>query len=89
MVRYHGVQRICWAKLLARGFRYDVTVRSRCSGHMKVIAALTEPAAIQAFLTAVALPPGEFSVFIAPDDVPDDVTDGVARWHWIRLFRRS
>ncbi|MFP6644399.1 MAG: transposase [Candidatus Latescibacterota bacterium] len=51
------VQRICWAKLLARVFQYDVTVCPRCSGHMTVIAALTESAAIQAFLTAVGLPP--------------------------------
>jgi hypothetical protein len=50
-------QRVCWAKLLARVFQYDVTVCPSCSGHVKVIAALTEPAAIQAFLTAVGLPP--------------------------------
>ena len=48
--------RVSWAKLLARVFQYDLTVRPACSGHMKVIAALTQPAAIQAFLTAVGLP---------------------------------
>ena len=48
--------RVSWAKLLARVFQYDLTVCPACSGHMKVIAALTQPAAIQAFLTAVGLP---------------------------------
>ena len=48
--------RVSWSKLLARVFRFDVTVCPSCSGHMKVIAALTQPAAIQAFLAAVGLP---------------------------------
>ena len=39
-----------------RVFQYDVTVCPTCSGRMKVIAALTEPAAIQAFLNAVGQP---------------------------------
>ena len=50
------VHRVSWAKLLARVFQYDVTVCPTCSGRMKVIAALTEPAAIQAFLNAVGQP---------------------------------
>jgi hypothetical protein len=53
-VRAH---RVSWAKLLARVFQYDVSVCPSCSGRMKVIAALTQPAAIQAFLSAVGLPP--------------------------------
>ncbi len=48
--------RVSWAKLLARVFRFDVTVCPSCSGHMKIIAALTQPAGIDAFLTAVGLP---------------------------------
>ena len=50
------VHRVSWAKLLARVSQYDVTVCPTCSGRMKVIAALTETAAIQAFLNAVGLP---------------------------------
>ncbi len=50
------VHRVSWAKLLARVFQYEVTVCPRCAGHMKVIAALTEAAAIHAFLNAVGLP---------------------------------
>ncbi|MBT7861795.1 MAG: hypothetical protein HN712_15850 [Gemmatimonadetes bacterium] len=48
--------RVSWAKLLARVFQYDVTVCPSCSGHMKIIAALTAPSAIEAFLNAVGLP---------------------------------
>jgi hypothetical protein len=42
-------------KLLARVFRFDVTVCPSCSGHMKVSAASTR-GSTQAFLTAVGLP---------------------------------
>jgi len=48
--------RVSWAKLLARVFQYYVSVCPSCSGHMKIIAALIQPTAIQAFLTAVGLP---------------------------------
>ena len=37
-------------------FQYDVTVCPTCAGHMKIVAALTQPVAIQAFLTAIGLP---------------------------------
>ncbi|MBT4099619.1 MAG: hypothetical protein HOE86_18350, partial [Gemmatimonadetes bacterium] len=48
--------RVSWAKLLARVFQYDVTVCPSCAGHMKIIAALTAPSAVEAFLNAVGLP---------------------------------
>ena len=48
--------RVSWAKLLARVFRYDVTVCPSCSGHMKVIAALTEARSVIAYLEGVGLP---------------------------------
>ena len=35
-------QRICWAKLLARVFQYDVTVCPRCSGHMQETSGLRD-----------------------------------------------
>ena len=65
LVRYHGVlapaspdrdHRVSWAKLLARVFQYDVTVCPSCAGRMKIIAALTAPSAVEAFLNAVGLP---------------------------------
>ncbi len=52
----HRTHRVSWAKLLSRVFQYDVSVCPACAGHMKVIAALTVPAAIEAFLHAVRLP---------------------------------
>ena len=52
----HHAHRVSWDKLLARVFQYDVTVCPNCSGHMKVIAALTAPSAIETFLNAVGLP---------------------------------
>ena len=48
--------RVAWADLLRRVFRVDVTECPACGGHMKVIAALTEPRSIQRYLEAVGLP---------------------------------
>ena len=42
--------RLSWARLLTRVFLIDVTVCPHCGGKMKIIAALTEPAAIRAYL---------------------------------------
>ena len=47
--------RLSWARLLARVFRIDVTECPHCGGRMKIIAALTEPAAIRAYLDCVGL----------------------------------
>ena len=47
--------RLSWAHLLARVFRIDVTVCPHCGGTMKIIAALTEPSAIRAYLDGVGL----------------------------------
>ncbi|MBD07040.1 MAG: hypothetical protein CME24_22165 [Gemmatimonadetes bacterium] len=41
--------RVAWAKLLARVFQYDVTVCPTCGGHMKIVAALTEPRSVIAW----------------------------------------
>ena len=38
--------RLAWAALLRRVFRVDVTVCPGCGGHMKIIAALTQPRSI-------------------------------------------
>ncbi|MBS12207.1 MAG: hypothetical protein CME19_11475 [Gemmatimonadetes bacterium] len=43
------------ACLLARVFRIDVSECPHCGGRMKIIAALTEPAAIRAYLDGVCL----------------------------------
>lgn len=48
--------RVSWARLLARVFQYDVTVCPSCSGHMKIVAALTEPRSVIAYLDGVGLP---------------------------------
>jgi len=51
------VPRGSWARLLARVFQDDVRVCPSCSGRIKVIAALTAPSAIEAFLNAVGFHP--------------------------------
>ena len=48
--------RVEWARLLARVFQVDVTTCDACGGSMKIIAALTEPGAIQRYLDGVGLP---------------------------------
>ena len=48
--------RLAWAALLRRVFRVDVTVCPGCGGHMKIVAALTEPRSIQRYLEGVGLP---------------------------------
>ena len=47
--------RVSWARLLASVFQYDVTVCPSCSGHMKIVAALTEPRSVIAYLDGVGL----------------------------------
>ena len=49
------VYRLSWARLLARVFRVDVTECPACGGKMKIIATLTEPQAIRAYLAGVGL----------------------------------
>ena len=44
-----------WAKLLARVFRLDVSVCPDCGSRMRVIAALTAPAAIRRCLQGIGL----------------------------------
>ena len=48
--------RVAWADLLRRVFRIDVTQCPACGGHMKIVAALTEPRSVQAYLEGVGLP---------------------------------
>lgn len=43
-------------RLLARVFLLDVTRCPECGGPMKIIAALTDPASIRAYLDGVGLP---------------------------------
>ena len=42
--------RLKWAALLARVFRIDVEKCPKCSGKMKIVAALTDPASIRQYL---------------------------------------
>ena len=72
-----GRHRLSWAKLLARVFRIDVRVCPDCSGRMRVIAALTEPASIRRFLQGMGLSwraPRIAPVRPAPQAVFDYVT---------------
>ena len=48
--------RLSWCQLLARVFAIDISECPACQGRMKIIAALTEPASIQAYLDGVGLP---------------------------------
>jgi hypothetical protein len=48
--------RLLWAALLARTFRLEMEVCAHCGGRMRMVAALTDPASIKAYLDGVGLP---------------------------------
>jgi hypothetical protein len=48
--------RILWAALLKRTFRFDVEVCVHCGGRMRIVAAVTDPASIKRYLDGVGLP---------------------------------
>ena len=63
--------RLSWMKLLARVFRVDISVCSRCSGPMRVTRAVTSPQEIAAELRGARPPPrappvGQLLLFSAP-----------------------
>ena len=47
---------IRWARLLARVFTIDVEICSKCSGKMKIIAAIEDPKVIRKILEHMGLP---------------------------------
>ena len=47
---------VSWADLLKRVFEFDVLVCPRCAGRMKIVATLTEPSAVAAFLRSIDAP---------------------------------
>jgi hypothetical protein len=49
--------RLSWMRLLARVFRIDVSVCSRCGGPMRIVRAVTDPDAIAAELHGARAPP--------------------------------
>jgi hypothetical protein len=49
--------RLSWMKLLARVFRIDISVCSRCGGPMRIVRAVTDPDAIAAELHGARAPP--------------------------------
>jgi hypothetical protein len=49
-------RRLSWAELMRRVFAVDVLECPRCGGRRKLIAAITDPAVIAAFLASVGLP---------------------------------
>ena len=48
--------RLAWATLLARVFAVDVTECHECGGSTRIVAALTDPLSIRAYLEGVGLP---------------------------------
>jgi hypothetical protein len=48
--------RISWARLLKRVFNIDITKCTKCSGNMKIIAAIEDPKVIKKILTHLKLP---------------------------------
>lgn len=48
--------RLLWAALLARTFRLEMEVCAHCGGRMRMVAALTDPTSIKAYLNGVGLP---------------------------------
>ena len=48
--------RLAWATLLARVFAIDVSSCDECGGAIRIIAALTDPLSIRAYLEGVGLP---------------------------------
>jgi hypothetical protein len=49
--------RLSWMRLLARVFRIDISVCSRCSGPMRIVRAVTDPDAIATELHGARAPP--------------------------------
>ncbi len=67
--------RLSWMKLLARVFRVDISVCSRCSGPMRVTRAVTTPQEIPAELRGARPPPrappvGQLLLFSGPPAAP-------------------
>jgi hypothetical protein len=63
--------RLSWMRLLARVFRIDISVCSRCGGPMRIVRAVTDPDAIVAELHGARAPPrpsppGQMMLFTPP-----------------------
>ena len=65
--------RLAWADLLRRVFRIDVSVCPVCGGHMKIVAALTDPRSIQCYLEGVGLPSRAPPIAPARPDPQDEL----------------
>ncbi len=48
--------RLLWAALLARTFRLEMEICFHCGGKMRMVAAITDPVSIKAYLDGVGLP---------------------------------
>jgi hypothetical protein len=55
-VKSKNRSRISWARLLKRVFNIDVSVCNKCSGKMKIIAAIEDPKVIKKILLHLGLP---------------------------------
>ncbi len=51
-----GGHRLRWATLLARVFSSDISECAACSGRLRIVAALTDPASIRTYPEGVGLP---------------------------------
>jgi hypothetical protein len=66
---------LTWPELMRRTFEVDVLVCPRCSGRMKIIAAITDPDVIRAFLDSLGIPRED--VTPAPARPPPDAENGL------------
>jgi len=66
---------LTWHELMRRTFEVDVLVCPRCSGRMRIIAVLTDPDVIRAFLDSLGIPRED--VTPAPARPPPDADDGL------------
>jgi hypothetical protein len=63
-----------WAELMARVFAVDVLKCDRCSGRMRILAAINSPEAIQAILECLGLPSRAPPISPALLDEPDSLS---------------
>jgi hypothetical protein len=69
---FSAARRQRWATLLARVFAIDILHCAVCGGHMRVLAAVTDPTSIAAILSHLSLPTTPPP--IAPARVPPDTS---------------
>ncbi len=64
---------LCWAERLKRVFKIDIELCPKCGGRLRVIAAITEPNAIQKILDPGSRP----AVYTVPSPLRSNSTGGL------------